>query len=100
MSNSNRWRVLGAALFCCVSSSAFAAKAVDVQPQSFPLSSNGGKPAAKAKPAPMQSPVVFKIDAVLDEHGHVRAECHEHANPEFDATRSVRERGPVQEQEQ
>jgi hypothetical protein len=100
MSNSNRWRVPALALLCCASSGAFAAKAVDVQPQSFPLSTNG-KAAVKAAPiAPLASPVVFRIDAVLDEHGHVKAECHEHANPKFDATRSVRERGPVQEHEQ
>ena len=99
MSNNNRRRALAAALLCCVSPFAFAAKAVDVQPQSFPLAMSG-KAAVNPAVTPMASPTVFKIDAVLDEHGHVKAECHEHANPKFDATRNVRERGPVKEQKQ
>lgn len=99
MSNSNRWRVAALALLCASSGVAVAGKPVDVQPQSFPLATSG-KSAVKAPLAPMASPVVFSVEATLDEHGHVKAECHEHANPKFDATRNVRERGVVQEKKQ
>ena len=91
MSTSNRLRLVALAT-ACFTLPAFAADGVQVFPKTLPLADAGATPAAKAQLGAMPSPTMFEIQGELDEHGHVRAQCHEVRNPKADSSR-VREPG-------